>query len=824
MTSLEFFNQHPQNVQIPKNWGNGELRNVKIDATLDYSPNYIQKDQPEKQYYQITDLRLSNVRAHDQVEPKLFELDMNEYQISQPFPMKHPFASHIVEKVMFPSFTAPEDPQHGEDILRSTTKIITKETRAQPEEMRLEQKISGFPYRKEVLKLKLPTQKNGYWQVDKQLYQNLKPDREQTFYPIPSSILAPNPRKRTFTGSLDPQAWNILRNKERELMQTQNQIDFYKDGLGTRAPFNSDNYHEKQDRLEKTGKTDESMRPYFKRGAGLYRGSLDFTVKHKELDLIDKQPEIQIGPYTQIEKDEYRMEAGREYKSYPEIKFNQVNKEPSLKPKREKSASSRASLKKSAKSITEKAAREKYLHDKHQRIELLNRFKNLSFIKPENDIKVLRKKHDELEKGGKAALKQNVADHVKTFYNQESKYLSERTELYKTSYNPYELKQFIEMSKPNRDSLSIDGVSCRENVVIPGDSYEHRPKLFADRVFGEFDKKKRAPLEDKLVNPQTYTNDKIQEDGFIHKQSIYGDSYNTKKFLQENQLVSNRLTEPNYQQLDTTDLDYQDITLKSKVDKVALNDFKAGYTDNIDYHHAREIVELVDSQAKKRELETYPRLVGPIKKPYEEVYSSSKIVEHSDGASNRFYDRVYDSPFTEDKKAEYEPLESDLKILNEQEQKRLKQLQDDNKKLQEKLEETFKQASEDGYSIRNKMENIRAREIDGILAEQQRLSTYRQNYTFSGYAEKPNSEAKSFYDSIEYTELPFLFEQQHRSRLISLQDKWSKSDSQKRFLSAHPQPTVDLRDNYKVGKRPVFISPIQAAKEYTKSMSQLTIN
>ena len=64
------------------------------------------------------------------------------------------------------------------------------------------------------------------WWLDEALYQNPKPDNHQ-IYPAPTSILNPNPKLRSLKNSLDPNSWNILKNKERELMQTTNQIDFY---------------------------------------------------------------------------------------------------------------------------------------------------------------------------------------------------------------------------------------------------------------------------------------------------------------------------------------------------------------------------------------------------------------------------------------------------------------------------------------------------------------------------------------------------------------------------------------------------------------------
>ena len=81
----------------------------------------------------------------------------------------------------------------------------------------------------------------------------------QNYYPAPPSLLVANPKLRQTSLQIDANTADILANKERELMQTSNRIDYYKDGLGTRAPLNSDNYNEKQIKLDQTSKIDEEM-------------------------------------------------------------------------------------------------------------------------------------------------------------------------------------------------------------------------------------------------------------------------------------------------------------------------------------------------------------------------------------------------------------------------------------------------------------------------------------------------------------------------------------------------------------------------------------
>lgn len=69
----------------------------------------------------------------------------------------------------------------------------------------------------------------------------------------------PNPRLRVEERSIDMITANVLRNKERQLMQSSHQADYYKDGLGSQAPLNSDDLLEKKAKFEQTGEINENM-------------------------------------------------------------------------------------------------------------------------------------------------------------------------------------------------------------------------------------------------------------------------------------------------------------------------------------------------------------------------------------------------------------------------------------------------------------------------------------------------------------------------------------------------------------------------------------
>jgi len=160
---------------------------------------------------------------------------------------------------LFPNFTAPEDSKKGEAMLRSSSHIFDTQTPAQVEDTIVVDKNHGTPWRHEIKYLNLPTQKRGLWYNDEHLYHVPKPNESQQFYPYPPTVLVPNPKLRAEERSIDLRTANTLRNKEKQLMMTSNQIDYFKDGLGTHAPLNSDDVIEKKANYEATGSINDSM-------------------------------------------------------------------------------------------------------------------------------------------------------------------------------------------------------------------------------------------------------------------------------------------------------------------------------------------------------------------------------------------------------------------------------------------------------------------------------------------------------------------------------------------------------------------------------------
>lgn len=465
---------------------------------------------------------------------------------------------------------------------------------------------------------------------------------------------------------------------------------------------------------------------------------------------------------------------------------------------------------KPSKKLGEKEEFKNYIHDQNQKLELANRQKELELISPDRDIRLLRIKYDKLEnsQGTRPILKQNVSDHVKTLYEQEAKYLGERAELYQTSYDPYKLGAHVVSNKSDNQPVTIGGYSNKKDVVIPGDSYEHRPKLFADKVFNDH-KNNREALEANLLDPRISAQPVRQENGFILKQSVYGDTFNTKKYLQENEFSTQRLTEPLYVSKDAAELDYQDIALKSKADELALNDYKAGITDNPkDVFRAQFVIDEVERYEKSLRNNQYPRLSGPLNDPYEPIYNTTEICETSDGFKNRETLRVYDSPYSSAKPT-YEALHVDLKTLAEIEQKK----KEHEARVAQELANEKQNSDQNDATIKDYSRDRVARRHNDPIRSQFPISVYQNNYSKIEFVHEEKCAPNDYYERIHYTDMKEpVYKKPHASRFIELRDKWSKTSAQQKFLNHYSTPTVDLRQNIKTGKKQILASPIVAAR------------
>jgi hypothetical protein len=74
---------------------------------------------------------------------------------------------------------------------------------------------------------------------------------------------------------VDTATAKTIRNKEKQLIQSTNRTDYYKDGLGTRAPLNANDLEEKHVRFEPGQQMNDAMRPYFRKGDALTQFTLN---------------------------------------------------------------------------------------------------------------------------------------------------------------------------------------------------------------------------------------------------------------------------------------------------------------------------------------------------------------------------------------------------------------------------------------------------------------------------------------------------------------------------------------------------------------------
>ena len=136
-------------------------------------------------------------------------------------------------------------------------------------------------------------------------------------------------------------------------------------------------------------------------------------------------------------------------------------------------------------------------------------------------------------------------------------------------------------------------------------------------------KKLRVPDDASTVDPR------VQEgqNPFIQRESVYGQSYNTRKFLQENSLPPQARSDP------TRLISTRYNTNLERVRSMNTYPNRSSPKPSIDQQQQENISQDI--------------ILGPLlpPSPYQELYSSKYITEHTDGYSRRPTNRVYDSPF-----------------------------------------------------------------------------------------------------------------------------------------------------------------------------------
>ena len=188
-------------------------------------------------------------------------------------------------------------------------------------------------------------------------------------------------------------------------------------------------------------------------------------------------------------------------------------------------------------------------------MEASNRWKVLESQKPQHEIKALHHKLD------------NVSGKTEpyVFYDHEGNYQRERAGLYKTSYDPYQLQYSmnkLERSGPEIMDTQLSHVDALNTASPLNDAMSDAmrwSRTLGGGGFGTVPQTHVQPSQHEAMSPFINVKDvqkralqpsvqssdvRTQENGIILKESTYGDSYNTNKFLQENALMRRARSEP----------------------------------------------------------------------------------------------------------------------------------------------------------------------------------------------------------------------------------------------------------------------------------------
>ncbi|XP_025034894.1 sperm-associated microtubule inner protein 4 [Pelodiscus sinensis] len=180
---------------------------------------------PIEQYYDVTQMKKSDVRMNDDLLPK--PLDNSLKQLCLPFPVSHPYQTHISRYAMFPTFKSPEDRDTG--IQASSHRPFHPNVPTKPYDVIVLRKTKGNPYRHEVINIPYDSQKEALHWPGQHTYFHFPKFVEgssQIYYPKPPKIVAPNSTCNLLENNLSSRTANMLRNVEKAQWITTYNYDF----------------------------------------------------------------------------------------------------------------------------------------------------------------------------------------------------------------------------------------------------------------------------------------------------------------------------------------------------------------------------------------------------------------------------------------------------------------------------------------------------------------------------------------------------------------------------------------------------------------------
>ncbi|GFO00369.1 hypothetical protein PoB_002687400 [Plakobranchus ocellatus] len=578
MTSLELFKKVDINKTVPPDWGTG--RHGLDDIWISRAPTWQTTGLPLDHHYQLTALKLSNVRDNDELVPRPQGNDMSRKLINQPFPGEHPYTSHMEKFAFIPKFDSPQDPKRG--VAARQIQPLSDEMPANAYNVTVVKKIKGFPYREEIQALPTEGKKEPlYWQGEHYFDQQSKiHGNRQQFYPIPPKQTAPNLQDRPADLKVSERSANVLRNIERNQWIPSHKLDYT--GLGPANPMALDNLECKKAVFYQTGDWDEKLYP---RSVNTFDPARSMEGRLRKLFAPKPPQQIMIESGTSAnlsyqrkmtltEREEDRLLNGKDYVNLPaesndplkDKRWQELDRSSRAEPNLERVQTAQAAAQEeeqdefevpdrsnSSEDKLDYLVRQKEeMHKSVQGMEARNRWKLLENSTPDHDISQLKEKYKML----------NDKEQPTTFYRHEGRYNEERAGLYKTSYDPERLTYSMnaqQLSGGNLFNTSNSHVNANLYPTIPWDENEAALKRSKTVVFKNSELSGDRPSTADMLNPYRETvalqraalqhnvatsRPRVQDGEFVLREDTMGDSYNTNKFLQGNKLDRNIRIEP----------------------------------------------------------------------------------------------------------------------------------------------------------------------------------------------------------------------------------------------------------------------------------------
>ncbi|XP_036103311.1 uncharacterized protein C7orf31 homolog isoform X2 [Molossus molossus] len=165
-------------------------------------------------------------------------------EICSPYPVEHPYHTHIPRGAMFPTFTSPKDRYTG--VRARGQRPFPPTVPTKPYDTTV-LKTRGNPYRYELLDFPMDSKKKALMWPGQDVYYDFPKCVEKNkpvFYPKPPKTFAPNTSLKSWDPINSLKEANIQRNLERSHWISSYTHDFT--GLGPMNPLELDDYHEKE--------------------------------------------------------------------------------------------------------------------------------------------------------------------------------------------------------------------------------------------------------------------------------------------------------------------------------------------------------------------------------------------------------------------------------------------------------------------------------------------------------------------------------------------------------------------------------------------------